>query len=88
MVEDDKGNVWIGTEGGGLNYFDIKKQSFSKINTFYGHALKSQTIKSLLVDKNKNLWVGTHLEGLYFLNSKTHQLKRYTNKEHDLKQSK
>ena len=28
LLEDEKGNLWLGTDGGGLNYFDRETLSF------------------------------------------------------------
>lgn len=33
IIGDDKGNLWIGTTGGGLNYFDKKQNNLKRLNT-------------------------------------------------------
>lgn len=61
-----KANLWIGTEGGGLNYFDRAKGLF----TAYKHEPKDpKTIGSNLVkvvyrDRKGGIWAGTHGGGL------------------------
>ena len=71
MIEDTKGNIWIGTEGGGLNYFNFSKKIFERIESIKGHKIPYETIKSLLLDSKDNLWIGTHLYGLIKINLKT-----------------
>jgi ligand-binding sensor domain-containing protein/signal transduction histidine kinase len=60
IAEDGDGNLWIGTEGGGLNFFkDGKFISYRKQN-----GLPGDDISSLYTDKNGVLWVGTAEHGL------------------------
>ena len=75
MSEDDKGNIYVGTEGGGLYYFNKSDQSFSPITSFAGKKLNLVTIKSILFDSQKRLWVGTYLNGLYLMDLKKDVLK-------------
>ncbi len=70
LLEDNKNNLWIGTEGGGLYQ---SKDEGNTINEYIqlSSSQKSQNIiKSLALCENK-LWIGT-LEGLssYHLSSK------------------
>ncbi len=53
---NDKG-LWIGTLGGGLNYFDKQTQSFTAFTEDNG--LPSNFIESILADATGNLWLGT-----------------------------
>ncbi|WP_255673729.1 hybrid sensor histidine kinase/response regulator transcription factor [Flavobacterium sp. JAS] len=67
MCEDDKGNIYLGTEGGGLFYFDKYNHSFSSKNIFFGKKINFYTIKSILFDSKKRLWIGTYEDGLYMV---------------------
>lgn len=63
MTEDKKGNIFIGTEGRGLNYYDRNE------DRFYHYTHRSfknigANIKSLFIDHEDNLWIGTYQEGL------------------------
>ncbi|SFC21844.1 Signal transduction histidine kinase [Zunongwangia mangrovi] len=59
------GNIWIGTDGGGLDYYDIEQNNYKhyskKNNT---NSLSSDYILSLLEDSKGRLWIGTYREGL------------------------
>ncbi len=60
MLQDNEGNVWLGTFYGGLNLWHNKKNSFGQIfytgtkGTFYG-----KLVHALIPDNNGNLWAGT-----------------------------
>ncbi|GIZ09625.1 hybrid sensor histidine kinase/response regulator [Flavobacterium sp. UMI-01] len=61
IVEDQHNNLWIGTTGGGLNFFDKKTETFTHFKNEVGNNLSivSNTISSLLIDKKNRLWIGT-----------------------------
>lgn len=69
--EDSAGNVWIGTNGGGLFYFDRDKNSFRSFTQSDG--LKSHYINVILADENERLWITTS-NGLSILNKKTEEI--------------
>ncbi len=50
IKEDTKGNLWISTYGGGLNYFDIKAQEFRHFNSV------NNLFEGLETDKAGNVW--------------------------------
>ncbi|MFQ5650280.1 MAG: two-component regulator propeller domain-containing protein [bacterium] len=49
--------VWLGTEDGGLNLFDIEKETFRPYTVMDG--LPSNHISSILSDEGGHLWLGT-----------------------------
>ncbi|WP_256009738.1 hybrid sensor histidine kinase/response regulator transcription factor [Desertivirga xinjiangensis] len=56
--EDHLGNIWIGTEGGGLNYWNRATDSFSHFMKSNGNSLNSNMIKRLRFDpETKNLLI-------------------------------
>lgn len=50
--------LWIGTNGGGLNAFDIKTKTFYHYTTDDG--LSNNVIYSILPDNNNNLWLSSN----------------------------
>ncbi len=66
ILEDKQGKIWIGTYGGGLNYFNPKTETF----TFYRHdeedstSISGDIVYALAQDESGTLWVGTRGGGL------------------------
>lgn len=63
IIRADKNALWVGTRGGGLNYFDTKKEKFTPFR-FSGEnpdLSGCDDILSLLVDRNDILWAGTSM---------------------------
>lgn len=77
MLEDRKGDLWLGTQMG-LWKFDRVKQQFSEP---FLNALGKEKILSLAINPTEGdriLWVGTWGLGLYRLDLKTGMVKVYT----------
>jgi len=70
MIESPNKDLWIGTEGGGLNYYNNKTGEFSYFlnNPKDKNSLSSNNVKCIIQDRDGNLWIGTHDGGLDFLN--------------------
>lgn len=66
LLTDSQGNLWIGTQGGGLTV--LSNGHFRTYTVKNG--LPSDTILSLLIDKEKSLWVGTNSGLSHFNNSR------------------
>ena len=72
FCEDEDGNLWIGTEDGGLNKFNPKTKEFSPCPLAGLH----YNVHALSMD-NHTLWIGTYSKGLYSLDLKTHRSRHY-----------
>ena len=57
FCEMPNGNIWVASEDGGLNLFDIHTKSFTNY-------LKGNNVQALCLDK-ENLWIGTFGYGLF-----------------------
>lgn len=70
IYKDISGNIWIGTENGGLNLFDKKTKRFFhlKNDTSKNTGITDNTIYSIFRDKSDNLWLGTSSSGLNKIN--------------------
>src|SRR5690606_25667017 len=60
--DDSNGNLWIGTDGGGLNLFDKKTKKFKVYGDEYG--IKSAVIFGIVEDDKGKLWLSTN-SGIY-----------------------
>ncbi len=67
---DSKKRLWIGTNGGGLNYFDQKNNKFYTINSQNG--LGNNTIHAIEEDNNGALWVSSN-KGIFKIVIKSDQ---------------
>lgn len=61
IVDDPEGNLWVGTTGKGLNYYNRSTNRFQRIlnDPENPESLPSNTINFLLSDRSGRLWVGT-----------------------------
>ena len=60
ILEDKNGNLWFGTNGGGVSRYDGK----SFVHFTEKEGLTSNYVLSILEDKNGNLWFGTNGGGV------------------------
>jgi len=75
IADAPDGALWIGTEGGGLNYWSRERSGFKsfalpQISSNIG----ANTIKCIY-SENGNLWLGT-VNGLYFMDTATGKLRK------------
>lgn len=75
---DDGGNVWIGTDKGGINRFSIYQKSFYSMKNHPDdkNSLSNNTINSILNDGSR-LWVGTAGGGLNLIDRNSGHVTRF-----------
>lgn len=66
MVDDQQGNLWMGTPDHGLIKFDPKKEQYTQLlpDPADPASLSSDHIRSMLIDRSGLLWIGTWGEGI------------------------
>jgi signal transduction histidine kinase/ligand-binding sensor domain-containing protein len=74
-VSDKDGNLWFGTQGGGVSRYDGKK--FTNYTTLNG--LAGNSIYSILQDRSGNFWFATDGEGISMYDGK--RFTNYTKKQ-------
>lgn len=62
ILDDDEGNLWLGTDGGGLNVFNIKNEKFIDSNEKFGIA--SDVIYGVIKQNSNFFWLSTN-KGIY-----------------------
>lgn len=79
FAEAANGNIYVGTDGGGLNVFDIKAGVFHKVPLSANHNIAILSMEKV----GSEIWIGTFLKGLFILDTKT-GLSRQIQKGDDL----
>ncbi len=77
-VADEEKNLWIGTKGGGLNYFDRKQNKFFHYTTEDG--LPDNVVYFILPDNKGNLWLTTN-KGISRFNIKERTFCNYNRRD-------
>ncbi|WP_343329627.1 hybrid sensor histidine kinase/response regulator transcription factor [Polaribacter staleyi] len=69
VTGDNKNNLWIGTSGSGLNFFNRSLEEFSHFthSEKNPNSIASNTIRTIFLDSKNRLWIGTSV-GLDFVN--------------------
>jgi len=68
VLEGGNGEIWIGTDHGGINILDKRTNTFSYILSKEEdlRALGDNSIASLYKDNNGVIWIGTSKKGIYY----------------------
>lgn len=83
--EDHEGNVWIGTDGGGLNIYDPVSESFQYILSSSSEmgSLSSNAIYVIYQDHTGIVYVGTYNGGINSYHPNRYKFKSYKNRAGD-----
>jgi ligand-binding sensor domain-containing protein/signal transduction histidine kinase len=81
LYVDKSGNLWIGTDNGGINLFNKEKQSFwhYRKDDYDLQGLRNEAIEAIYQDKSGNLWFGTYTGGLNIAISNRDAIIKYQN---------
>ncbi len=85
IEEDRAGNLWIGTLGGGLDYFDRSNNTFTHYlpDPTQAGSLSGWNVQLLHIDRQQNLWVGTEYGGLNKLTPGSTHFKNWQHQKED-----
>ncbi len=85
MAQSKSGQIWVGTDGGGLcKVIETKGKITFKVyskNQENINSISNNTVLSIFEDKKGILWLGTFGGGLNTFNPKTEKFGRYTEKD-------
>ncbi len=77
VIQDKKGDIWIGTEGNNLHKYNFKSNSFDRINiVFEANQYLDHLPKQILLDKDGDFWIGNDLSHLYLFDINKKALKK------------
>ena len=75
IFRDSKGNLWIGTFGGGFSLFDPQKGTFQTYDDEDG--LSNNNVCAIIESKSGHLWIST-IDGISDFNPEDKSFKNYT----------
>ncbi len=75
VIQDSKKNIWVSTDGGGLNLYNARENNFTRITTKDG--LPSNFLFRIIEDKENKLWIGS-TRGLIHYNPSDKTVKTYS----------
>ncbi len=80
IVEDGLGNIWVGTDHGGLNIIDPLTGVVQVCVNEPGekNSISQNSITSLFVDANNIIWIGTYKKGVCYYHPGLFKFSAYT----------
>jgi len=80
ILKDSDGNLWVGSDGGGLYLFDKNKNLIKVFKNNPGNpgSLGNDAVLTLFEDSKKRIWVGTFRGGLSLYNKINQTFMHYT----------
>ena len=74
FCEDEKKNLWVGTDGAGLKYWNRKTNTYSN----YSNKLSSPFITGIVRDNNNEIWLSTWNGGMNKINPQNNSVTQYS----------
>lgn len=78
-ITEDDSNIWVGTDEG-VNVVDKKTYQIKPLEL---EDLKTEQINTILVDKQKNVWIGTSRKGVFKISEDGKAVVNYRNSKTD-----
>jgi signal transduction histidine kinase/ligand-binding sensor domain-containing protein/DNA-binding response OmpR family regulator len=77
LLSDANENLWIGTQGSGIFRLDLRQFdthraenfTFTRLESLDGYDISSKSVQAFYEDNHKNIWAGTHGDGVYMISS-------------------
>ncbi|MFK7949586.1 MAG: two-component regulator propeller domain-containing protein [Saprospiraceae bacterium] len=87
VQEDENGRVWLGTDGGGIFYFDINKDNLVLKNAteLLRQGSFNDVITCIETNGNKGFWYGSFANGLNYFDYKTKTIQRFVHDDNNSK---
>ena len=85
LYEDYTGTIWFGTDGAGVGYYDEHLNKFNILtNGQTPNGVNVDVIRSIVVNENNDMWLGTSGKGLSLVNVENGTFKTFTTQNSDL----
>jgi streptogramin lyase len=86
IVEDKSGCLWIATQGGGINKYEIKRDRFTRYlhNNRDLNSISGNTVNKLVLDETNKLWIATERAGLDCFDLKKKQFTHNIHSDYDV----
>ncbi|MGN6180217.1 MAG: hybrid sensor histidine kinase/response regulator transcription factor [Mucilaginibacter sp.] len=79
FCEDQYHNIWIGTDGGGLSYWNTHTNQYSSfVHSTDPSSLTSNFVVSILKDFKNQIWIATFSGGIDAYNPQTRSFRHYS----------
>jgi signal transduction histidine kinase/ligand-binding sensor domain-containing protein/DNA-binding response OmpR family regulator len=86
IIEDKNGNIWIATQGGGINKYDVRQHRFTRYlhDNDDPNSISSNTVNKIVLDEYGNLWIATQKGGLNYFDFKKNYFKHFFHSDTDI----
>ena len=70
-------NIWVGTNGGGLRYFNYSENRYEPLPVKNPKKLDARVIHDIHVDSDGHIWVGTQDSGLWLIDRQNGTIRQF-----------